>query len=186
VCTDKDDLYFAIGTLLALVALGVALLTADWTLVRGRIRVPFLKTPMIIVLCLILASLGLSSIGWYISLHQSPNCIHFKPTKGQTVYGQHFLNQEVELDNRYFEECTFENVTFIYHGIGPTGFKNTRANLDPPLKGVIALKTDNDAAKTFSLLQNGLRNSPGVVNFTVNSTDAHGNTQQLFPIPASK
>src|ERR1700686_1504635 len=48
-----------------------------------------------------------SGIGYDIyDRHTYADGIHFKKQQGQIVYGKHFLNQEVELDNRFFEECT--------------------------------------------------------------------------------
>ena len=37
-----------------------------------------------------------------------------------------FVNQEVELDGKRFENCTFQNVTLIYRGLKPFELGNSR------------------------------------------------------------
>jgi hypothetical protein len=63
----KDDLYFIVSTILAL----LALVGMDWKLVKGRLTLPQLNRRSVLFLCLILASIGLSTFGWYKSHHQN-------------------------------------------------------------------------------------------------------------------
>ena len=69
----KDDIYFAIGTLLAV----LALFGMDWKLVRGRLSVsgkPKRRERFLLVA--VIGSLAISSIGWYQAQH--PNVTAWK------------------------------------------------------------------------------------------------------------
>jgi hypothetical protein len=52
----------------------------------------------------------------------------------QQVIGQHFKNEAVVLDGKWFIDCTFEKVTFVYGG-GPARIQAAT------MKGTYALKT---------------------------------------------
>ncbi len=40
----------------------------------------------------------------------------------QDIWNQHFENQTVNLDGKFFHNCTFKNVTFDYEGTAPFDF----------------------------------------------------------------
>jgi hypothetical protein len=58
---DRGDWYFIVGTALAI----ISLLGVDWNLVNGRLPMPRLNRRNILFLCLILGSVGFSTIGWH-------------------------------------------------------------------------------------------------------------------------
>jgi hypothetical protein len=162
----KDDLYFLIGTVLAL----IALLGVDWKLVRGRI--PMLSARNWLFLALILGSLIFSSVGWYKSRHLNPLKWTMTQADEQVVYGQHFRNEEVVLDGKKFDHCTFDNVTFVYHATAPVDFVECTFGSD---HGALYLTTDNDAAKGFAKLMTMLKQLPGTNRFLVGEVDPAGN-----------
>ncbi len=90
-------------------------------------------------------------------------------TKGPTIVSdKNFHGGEVVLDNKLFVNCSFEDVTFVYHGTAPSDLRN------PVFVGRIYLKTDNPIAKTFSGFQNRLRHQPGITVFHVYQVGANG------------
>src|SRR5712691_7076990 len=75
------------------------------------------------VVALLICSSLLSTTSIYMSLgHRKPIepliPIRLKSVEQQTIYGQIFRNETVELDNKIFDHCQFENTKLIYHGIG--------------------------------------------------------------------
>jgi hypothetical protein len=87
----------------------------------------------------------------------------------QVVYGQHFHNEEVVLDGKKFDHCTFENVTLIYHGTAPAEL------IDIQTAGSIMMRTDNDAIKTFVNIDTGMREFSGANTFGEGEIDENGN-----------
>jgi len=59
------------------------------------------------------------------------------------VEGQKYLNEEVEIDGKEFSDCTFENVTLLYHGRGATSFENNVFSKS------VHIKTDDRAADVY-------------------------------------
>lgn len=71
--------------------------------------------------------LALVAIIWIIKLIKKPNTstnMHssFDPEmKVKQILNQRYLNITVPLDGFEYVNCTFENVTFVYEGKGPSG-----------------------------------------------------------------
>lgn len=112
----KDDIYFAIATVLGV----VALFGMDWKLVKGT--VPVLSGRHWVLFFLILGSLGCSTTGWYRSRHQNLLKWSMRRDQEELDYGKHFRNELVVLDGKRFDHCSFENVTFVYHALAPSEF----------------------------------------------------------------
>lgn len=140
----KDDWYFLISTVLAI----LALLGVDWKLFYGRLRMPsaFRK---VLLLVAITGSLVMSGTGWYRLHHQ--DCRKFQDLSQQLIYGREFINEKVEIDGKRYENCTFTNVTFVYHGTGSFSFVNNSFH------GARGIETDSDAVATTFLLLRGLK-----------------------------
>lgn len=86
---------------------------------------------------LAMISLLLSSVGLYKSLY--PDMLHFRDSKiTTTIRQQTFANENVELDGKLYEDCTFSNVTFVYHGIGTFGLLHNN------IVGTKWVSTNND------------------------------------------
>src|SRR6266849_245470 len=76
-----------------------------------------------LVLALTSVSLVLSAVGLYFSFHPDP--LHYKNKRfTETIQDRVYTNERVELDGKMYEHCTFNNVTFVFHGTGPVGFRN--------------------------------------------------------------
>jgi len=122
---DRDDIYFGIGTALAL----LAFFGVDWKRIKKSLaqrgetmpKTPFPKR-QILFLALIVASLVMSSIGWYVSYSNKPQTYEeFSGArkKLEEVRLQTFVNEVVELDGKHFIDCDFLHVTLIYRGHEP-------------------------------------------------------------------
>ena|ERR1051326_728802 len=122
---DKDDIYFLVGTALAL----LAFFGVDYQLVRGRLamasnsRLKAIVTPI-----LILASLAISSYGFYFNRRSpSPDQWQYERTHSlEDVSQKHFENEEIQMDGKAFHDDTFNNVTFLYDGLHPVTFSHNR------------------------------------------------------------
>lgn len=138
---DKNDVYFAIGTLLAV----LALLGVDWKLVWGRLSMSAKPSRRreVFLLVAVMGSLALLLTGWYQAEH--PRVDTWKFPQQQTVYAKSYINETVELDGKVFDRCNFENVKLIYHGLGPASF--IHANF----KGQVWLGSDNIAIQNFGI-----------------------------------
>jgi hypothetical protein len=138
---DKDDVYFAIGTAIAL----LALLGMDWKLVWGRIAMPTKPTRWreIFLLAAVIGSLAMSATGWYQAEHPKVDAWKFPQT--QTIYAKSYINETVELDGKVFDHCHFENVKLLYHGLGPVSF------VQADFKGQIWLGSDNIGIRNFGI-----------------------------------
>lgn len=138
----KDDLYFAIGTVLA----AAGLLGSDLKLIWARCSKLWSKSPNtqpssgwgreVMVLLALIGSLAMSSYGWYKTSHLSPIIVEKTVTDtykfrysgdsppSKRFQGQSFENQEVLLDDSSYIDCTFRNVTFIYNGTSTFVFEH--------------------------------------------------------------
>jgi hypothetical protein len=62
------------------------------------------------------------------------------------------LNQEIELDGKRFENCTFTNVTLIYRGKAPYIFANNNINKPMVVKIVVGpQESGSEFARGFIL-----------------------------------
>jgi len=139
----KDDWYFAISVLLAL----LGLLGANWKLIFGRIRM-LNQTPRRarLVFLVILLSLGFSSYGWYdahytlkFPIADTPSGQRWAYTPLTTVYRKTFHDEQVVLDGNEFVDCTFgNNVILKYTGFAP--FKMTQSHAE---SAQVKFRTDN-------------------------------------------
>ena len=139
------------------------------------------------------AALGLSAfafvfsgIGLYrVTGNKIPDYAHFAIEKpAEKVYAKTFVNQTVEADGKIFDRCTFENVTFMYHGLAEWGFT------EDTFKGNIIVDTDNVSLKSFAVVMNWMGHRPGIAAFGVGVDDGNGNVQVLswdaIPVPKEK
>jgi hypothetical protein len=145
---DKDDVYFAIGTVLAL----LGLLGVDWKLVWGRLSKPAKPSRRreLFLLVAVMGSLVMSITGWYRTEH--PNVDTWKFPQQQTIYAKSFVNETVELDGKIFDHCHFENVKLLYHGLGPVSF------IQADFKGQAWVGSDNIAIQNFGIANAVLEN----------------------------
>jgi hypothetical protein len=134
--------------------------------------------PMIVMLFLAVAMWGAVGFDYY-DRHSTRIPDHFDISKMQVVDGEHFLNQAVDLDNKEFRDCTFENVSFVYHGTGNVFIKN-RPSQDSPLKGNITLRTTSAAAEIYRMIQATLVRAQLLRTYKLTFLDAQG--KQAPPI----
>jgi len=124
-----------------------------------------LGTVMVTGLLLSTASLYL----WY-----TKNCMKLPPpTNLETIYGHAYKNEEVQLDGKKFDHCTFENVSFVYEGKALYSFDNSRI-----LGNLPQVRSHNDVvhgALYLVQLMNAAFPGRGIV---MGKTDEHGN-----PVP---
>jgi hypothetical protein len=123
---------------------------------------------------LLIGIMGTSAIAWWLYSGTGPQPIKFRPAPQETVYAKNFFNQEVEVDNNVFDHCSFENVRFLYHGLGRWEFKQSK------FAGTISIETDNDAAKGLLELNNFFSKIPQITTKGLFNIDDKGN---MSPIP---
>ena len=103
----------------------------------------------------------------------------FQNPRWEAITGYRFSNQSVDLDGKSFRDCSFTNVTLMYHGTAPTEFANGCT-----FDGSVSVDTRNPALITFSRLQRLIRAIPGA-RAKEGSLDAKGNVlQDRFEIKA--
>jgi hypothetical protein len=138
----KDDWYFAISTVLAI----LALLGMDWKMVKGRFPVPQLSRHNVFFATLIILSLLMSGLGWYYSRTQ----FEFSSDDRAFIEIRHhnFVNEVVLLDKHRYIDCTFTNVTFQYNGTSMAEMEHVT------LMGTAQIKTNNNTVfATTALLK---------------------------------
>src|SRR5271154_4485970 len=115
---DKADWYFLASTAFDV----FAFLGVEWKTVRDRAVVPNMSRQRL-VLGLIAVAFVANVIGWYES---SKKTTVFTTEEWlerakhlELVVNKEISNQEVILDGKSFQDCTFNNVTFIYKGTAP-------------------------------------------------------------------
>jgi hypothetical protein len=99
---------------------------------------------------LLFGSIVFSLIGWYRLEHRS-NTEFVSPEITQRIRSRVFRNQEVPLDGVEYSNCTFENVTFVYGGTGPTGLLNNT------IRGTISLRLGSAPVAGTAAVLAGLR-----------------------------
>jgi len=131
--------------------------------------------PKISAILLVLA-FALSAFSIYLWTANRPPDVQ-KPLSPvtQTIYGQTYINQEVEVDGKKFDHCHFENVTFFLHGKASWEFNESTLN------GKIGLRTDNRAISSFNDLSGLIQKHPGVTGFQAFGIDEHGNLKPIGP-----
>jgi hypothetical protein len=122
-------------------------------------------------LALSICALVLSGVGLYRTVYVVPHQVSKFKIRNledlQIVYGKNFKDERVEIDGKNFENCTFENVTYVYNGTASVAFK------DNTLIGSRVIDTDSDAVSgTVSLLHFMKLLDP---NTPVFSRDVQGN-----------
>lgn len=115
----------------------------DWDALRLRLPALPKRGWLFAAIGLSFASLVLSGIGFYRSLHpESFSALNqeWKDYKFTTISDRTFLNERVPLDGYFYHHCHFENVIFEYNGTAPSMFiDNTVAgtyglrSLNPPI-----------------------------------------------------
>ncbi len=69
--------------------------------------------------------IGLLIITWAALLfdiydrHSTRSMWYDPPNNLETIMLKNFVNEDIELDGKRFDECTFQNVTFVFRGIKP-------------------------------------------------------------------
>jgi hypothetical protein len=174
----RDDWYF----LCAIIFSVLAFLGIDWKVIRGKVamnnqspQAPVWRQRFL--LAIVLVSFLLSGIGLYSSHHA--DSLHWTMTVDQLqeVYGRTFRNETVVMDGKKFDHCTFDNVTFVYHGLTPYSF--VEAQFVKP--GKIMVKTDNDGIKGFYQFIVWLDHQPGISATIEGSINDKGNIVPLVP-----
>jgi hypothetical protein len=147
----KEDLYFLISTILAL----IALLGVDWEMVLGRVSMNS-RGRQILLLILIVGSLAMNAMGWYRfgSVLSSDEWNNYRK---EAVVGKSFTQERVLLDGRSFSDCTFDKVTLVFNGTAPFDFVHN--TLIPPIRVTSdnpAVRNTLDAAKEFERINRSM------------------------------
>ena len=100
-----------IADIATLISFPIAILAALPSLTGWGTRMVAFKKVIISVLVLSLAALWLADIG--------VRAKWFEPTLHE-VYGKTFMNERVPLDGYAYRHCSFQNVTFVINGDGPS------------------------------------------------------------------
>lgn len=72
----------------------------------------------------------------------------------ETIRGKHYKDQDIKLDGRNFENCTFDRCRLIYSGKGDVGFNGNSI-------GATQFVFEGVAANAVSFLQ-GIANDPNL------------------------
>src|SRR5258708_2727402 len=103
---EKDDLYFLIGTVLAI----AGLLGTDWSLLAGRLTATKGRRRSIFTVCMLVGSLTLSGFGWYKAHHLKPESVSvtvsaYQPASGPltVISGKTFENADIPLDGHIYD-----------------------------------------------------------------------------------
>jgi hypothetical protein len=177
----------------AIVALAALVAILDYFGVKpkeplGGIAMPLSrKWKLAIMLGLTAAALGMSGYGFYRALKPkiekvteivkvpvTPDYRKWASESHETISHRAYLNETVEVDGKTFDHCTFENVTFLYHGLAWVYF------VKPGFKGIIGIETDNMAAIGIAKLSYYLRSQPGNQSLGVFAKDAQ--TGEMTPL----
>jgi hypothetical protein len=78
---SKDDVYFAVSSILAL----LGLLGIDWKSICGKVAMPRSRAKSMLFLATVLGSLAMSGIGWYHSEHIDRR--RWRSLDLETIYG---------------------------------------------------------------------------------------------------
>lgn len=117
----------------------LALFGLDWEIVAGRLKFPPLTRRNSLFVGLVVASLVVSSEGWYVASAKN-DPFHFnKDTPTEVISDKIFADQVVPLDGKEYRYCKFYNVKFLYNGLTPA-----KLNHDT-FSGSILLNTENPA-----------------------------------------
>jgi hypothetical protein len=96
--------------------------------------------------------------------------------RNEVISNKRFFNETVEIDNRTFDHCTFENVQLMYHGLGAVTL------VEPKWVGTNYVRTDNVAAGAYAALQLYFSNIPNMQGIFSGRVDSQGNfTKQVPP-----
>lgn len=68
----------------------------------------------------------------------------------EMVKGKKFYNERVVLDGKKYEDCTFENVTFVYNGTTPVHFSHNR------VMGRVLFASDNPSVNMSMVVFYGM------------------------------
>jgi hypothetical protein len=161
----KEDWYFAIPTVLAV----AAFFGLDWRAVREHVPPSDLRQVLTAVLAI--ASIVLSWRGWRIAKRKGV----LRPAT-ETIYGRTYHNESVEIDDKMFDHCRFENVTLIFRGTGIPAFNKVTVD------GNIVLKSDHVAVRVFHEISGMISRFSGTKKFQSLVIDEHGNVTPIGPL----
>ncbi|HEX3740052.1 MAG TPA: hypothetical protein VHV29_10040 [Terriglobales bacterium] len=145
-----------IGTAVSWVQLGiwmVGLVILVTRIVSGKTQVPqwvkTLATSNVLLTGVIISGLTLSAVQLYRQANYQ--CVNPRDLDAsnldikslERIEGKQYSNESVEVDGKYFEDCTFENVTFIIHGKKTAAFYHNNWYVG------VKLLTDNASVSSF-------------------------------------
>lgn len=82
----------------------------------------------------------------------------FNSPRWNIVSGQSYENYSLEVDGNSYRDCSFKNVTFIFHGTAPFEFiGNTKLH-----EGTFLFHSDDPAIQNFEMLKSQFGRLPGV------------------------
>jgi hypothetical protein len=94
----------------------------------------------------------------------------FDNPKWNVISGRKYENHSLEVDGNSYQDCSFKNVSFIFHGTAPFEFRgNTQLN-----EGTFLFHSDDPAIHNFDTMKNQFFRLPGV-EATTTLRDASGN-----------
>lgn len=83
---------------------------------------------------------------WRAFLGEKIDLTKWRDGISETIGGRTFAKQVVEIDGRIFQECCFENVKFLFHGIARPQFYGCT------IRGNCEMQTDHVAINVFMRL----------------------------------
>lgn len=96
----------------------------------------------------------------------------FPPKILEVVSGKTYIGGMVEIDGKRFENCTFQDVTLMYHGT------DTYSIIKPTWTGSVYLRTDNKAIHDFWELYKEITKLKAA-SIKVYEVDANGNPRPM-------
>ncbi len=117
----------------------------------------------------ICAGLVVSLVSVYFSY--TKDCAKLPPPINlENIYGRAYKNEEVQLDGKKFDHCTFENVTFVFEGKALYSFDGVRFIGNPP-----HVRSDNAVVHGALYIVQFLNRAYPGQNIQWGKTDEHGN-----------
>lgn len=146
-----------IGTIVSWIQLAiwvVGLVILVMRIVSGKTQVPRwvkrLGASNVLLACFIISGLVFSAV----QLYRQANYQCFNPAdldaskldlrSLERIEKKQYSNETVEVDGKYFEDCTFENVTFLFHGRKTAAFYHNNVYVG------VKLLTDNQAIAAYT------------------------------------
>jgi hypothetical protein len=97
----------------------------------------------------------------------------FQSDQIETISNKRFTNEVVVIDGKSFYQCSFHNVTLLFHGVARYDF------VLPAFTGSLNLESDNQAVLAFMELAEGLKTLPTVTHVQIGLKDQRSGAVKL-------